>query len=151
MFLAVHIPEISTEAILLSRPELRHRAVAIVDGRPPLSYVVSLNPRAREAGISLGMTKVEAEIFLRGVGVVIARNLLAEQSAYAALLDAACAISPKVEETGRDVVVMDAQGLERLFGSGRQVANELARRVAEQGLEANIALAANADNAEHAA
>jgi protein ImuB len=101
--------------------------------------------------LSIGMTKVEAEILARHAGVVMERDRLAEQSAHAAMLDAVCAVSPKVEETAADVVIADAHGLERLFGTPRQVARELARRVAEQGLEANIALASNADNAEHAA
>ncbi len=151
MFLAVHIPDFLAEAILRARPELRHRALAVVEGTPPLCYVVALNGRAREAGLAVGMTKVEAEILVQRAGVVMMRDPLAEQSAHAAMVDAVCAVSPKVEETAADVVVADAHGLERLFGTPRQVARELSRRVAEQGLEANIALASNADNAEHAA
>jgi protein ImuB len=151
MFLAVHIPDFLAEAILRSRPELRHRALVVVEGTPPLSYVVALNGRAKEAGLAIGMTKVEGEVLVQRVGVVMERDRLAEQSAHAAMVDAVCAVSPKVEDTSPDVVVADADGLERLFGTPRQVARELARRVAEQGLEANIALASNADNAEHAA
>jgi protein ImuB len=151
MFLAVYIPDFLAEAILRARPELRHRALAVVEGVPPLSYVVALNGRGRGAGLSIGMTKVEAEILVRHAGVVMERDQLAEQSAHAAMVDAVCAVSPKVEETAADVVIADAHGLERLFGTPQQVARELARRVAEQGLEANIALASNADNAEHAA
>ena len=151
MFLAVHIPDFLVEAILRARPELRHRAVAVVEGVPPLSYVVGLNGRAREVGLAVGMTKVEAEVLVQRAGVVMERDRLAEQSAHAAMVDAVCAVSPRVEETAADVVVADAHGLERLFGTPRQVARELARRVAEQGLEANVALASNADNAEHAA
>lgn len=151
MFVAVHIPDFMAEAVLRARPELRHRALAVVEGVPPLCYVVALNGRAREAGLAIGMTKVEAEVLIQQQGVVAMRDALAEQSAHAAMVDAVCAVSPKVEETAADVVVADAHGLERLFGTPRQVARELAKRVAEQGLEANIALASNADNAEHAA
>jgi protein ImuB len=151
MFLAVHIPDFLAEAILRTRPELRHRALAVVEGTPPLCYVVALNGRAREAGLAVGMTKVEAEILVQRAGVVMMRDPLAEQSAHAAMVDAICAVSPRVEETAADVVVADANGLERLFGTPRQVARELSRRIAEQGLEANTALASNADNAEHTA
>lgn len=151
MFLAVYIPDFLAEAILRSRPESRHRALAVVEGVPPLSYVVALNGRAREAGLAIGMTKVESEVLVQRAGVVMERDRLAEQSAHAAMVDAVCAVSPKVEETSADVVVADADGLERLFGTPQQVARELARRISEQGLEANIALASNADNAEHAA
>jgi protein ImuB len=151
MFVAVYIPDFMAEAILRARPELRHRALAVVEGVPPLCYVVALNGRAREMGLAIGMTKVEAEVLIQQQGVVAMRDALAEQSAHAAMVDAVCAVSPKVEETAADVVIADANGLERLFGTPRQVARELAKRVAEQGLEANIALASNADNAEHAA
>ncbi len=151
MFAAIYIPDFSTEAILRMRPELRHGALAVVEGIPPLSYVISMNARARELGISVGMPKVQAESFVMGRGVVAERDALAEKSAHAALLDAADAISPKVEDTAQDVAVLDATGLEKLFGTPRQVARELARRVADHGLEANIAMASNADNAEHTA
>jgi protein ImuB len=151
MFVAVYIPDFMAEAILRARPELRHRALAVVEGVPPLCYVVALNGRAREMGLAIGMTKVEAEVLIQQQGVVAMRDALAEQSAHAAMVDAVCAVSPKVEETAADVVIADANGLERLFGTPRQVARELAKRVAEQGLDGNIALASNADNAEHAA
>jgi protein ImuB len=139
------------EAMLRARPELRHRALAVVEGTPPLCYVIALNSRARESGLSIGMTKVEAEVLIQQQGVVMMRDPLAEQSAHAAMVDAVCAVSPKVEETAADVVVADAHALDRLFGTPRQVVRELAKRVADQGLEANVALASNADNAEHAA
>src|SRR3569832_1389909 len=151
MFVAVFIPDFMAEAILRARPELRHRALAVVEGVPPLCFIVALNGRAREEGLAIGMTKVEAEDLIQQQGVVAMRDSLAEQSAHAAMVDAVCAVSPKVEETAPDVVVADAHGLERLFGTPRQVARELARHVAEQGLDANVALASNADNAEHAA
>src|SRR6266704_820503 len=128
MFLAVHIPDFLAEAILRSRPELRHRALVVVEGTPPLSYVVALNGRAKEVGLAIGMTKVEGEVLVQRVGVVMERDRLAEQSAHAAMVDAVCAVSPKVEDTSPDVVVADADGLERLFGTPRQVARELARR-----------------------
>lgn len=74
-----------------------------------------------------------------------------EESAHAALLDAAHAISPKVEDSGPDTVIVDIDGLERLFGTPQQVAQELMRRVTEVGLVGNVAVAANPDAAEHAA
>lgn len=151
MFVAAFIPEFSCEAIVRLRPSLRHGAVAVVEGTPPLSYVIATNARARAAGVSVGMTKLQAETFLAGRGVVAERDPLAEQSAHAALVDAACAISPRVEETASDTVLLDGAGLERLFGSPAQVARELAHKIGGQGLEANLAVASTADNAEHAA
>jgi protein ImuB len=74
-----------------------------------------------------------------------------EESAHAALLDAAHAVSPKVEDSAPDTVILDIAGLERLFGTPQQVAQELVRRVTEVGLVGNVAIAGNPDAAEHAA
>jgi protein ImuB len=55
--------------------------------------------------------------------------------------------SPVVEATAPGVVTLHAAGLERLFGPAQDVAAAMARRAAELGLQANLALAANADAA----
>jgi protein ImuB len=59
--------------------------------------------------------------------------------------------SPFVEQSSPDTVVLDASGLDRLFGPPHDVAAALARRAAETGLRVNIALASNPDAAVHAA
>jgi protein ImuB len=79
------------------------------------------------------------------------RSVAAESSAHAALLDAAHAVSPRVEDSAVDTVALDISGLDRLFGAPQQVAQELVRRVSDVGLVANVAIAANPDAAEHAA
>ena len=56
--------------------------------------------------------------------------------------------SPTVERNrARNTVTLDASGLDRLFGLPQDVAAALARRAAEIGVKANIALAANPDAA----
>ena len=62
--------------------------------------------------------------------------------------------SPTVERTGpsagrpeEGTVTLDASGLDRLFGLPQDVAAALARRAAQVGVKANIALAANPDAA----
>jgi protein ImuB len=73
------------------------------------------------------------------------------------LTDFAYAFSPIVEETKDRTVVIDIDGCELLFGSGYQLANEVARRAkqakASGGLDTtvNVAIAANPDVAIHAA
>lgn len=73
------------------------------------------------------------------------------------LSDFAYQFSPLVEETKSDTVVIDVDGCELLFGSPYQLAKEIVERSrtkkANGGLEAktNVALAANADTAIHAA
>ena len=55
--------------------------------------------------------------------------------------------SPAVEQTAADTVTFDASGLDRLFGFPQDVAASLARRAAEIGVKASIAIAANPDAA----
>jgi len=55
--------------------------------------------------------------------------------------------SPLVEQTAPDTVTLDVSGLERLFGFPQDVAAAIARRAAETGVKAHIALAANPDAA----
>lgn len=55
--------------------------------------------------------------------------------------------SPTVEQTAADTVTLDASGLDRLFGLPQDVAAAMARRAAEAGVKASIALASNPDAA----
>src|SRR5215469_7560636 len=64
-----------------------------------------------------------------------------------ALIDCATTFSPRVEKTSVGTVVFDVEGLERLFGSYPQIAEQVAEQVRAQGVEANIAVAANPDAA----
>jgi protein ImuB len=59
--------------------------------------------------------------------------------------------SPLVERTAPDTVTCDVAGLDRLFGAAQELAAALARRAAETGARASIALAANPDAAISAA
>ena len=145
MFACVFIPDFSVQAIIRFEPELRARPVAVLTGRPPLEKVVVLNERARQAGVEVGATKSQLEAWedleLR------ARSESQETSAHAALLDCAQSFSPEVEDTSPGTVLLNLAGLEPLLGPLPQIVRDLARRVSQMGLEANIAVAANPDAA----
>ncbi len=64
------------------------------------------------------------------------------------LVECARQFSPRVERTNADTVLLDISGLGPLFGEPREIAEALANRV---GIPANIAVAADADAAMHAA
>ena len=274
LFACIFIPDFSVEAVLRAEPILRGQPVAVLEGKPPLCYVVCANEAARHLGVEIGMTKLLAETLQKAnekneergikneepvngksnsfspnrfpqdnerertvsrrphsqgayqsvyghmdprfglyrtrleaeeleanhateptphkqkqtehtvrngtvwshdmsrqssfvaptsprkkdVNAAIAKSLTLrmrasaqEESAQAALLDAAHAVSPRVEESASDTVILDVDGLERLFGTPQQVAQELVRRITEVGLVGNVAIAANPDAAEHAA
>jgi protein ImuB len=80
-----------------------------------------------------------------------------EMPAETSLSDFAYAFSPLVEETKPNIVVIDVDGCELLFGSAYELAREIAERSGgtktRGGLETkvNVALAANPDAAIHAA
>ena len=57
MFACIHIPDFPVEAMVRAEPWLRERAVAVLEGRPPLTRVIALNEKARLLGMEIGMTK----------------------------------------------------------------------------------------------
>lgn len=148
-FACVYIPDFIVQAIQRSEPGLRARAIAIVDGTAPLLIVVAANGEARQAGVQLGMTKSDAEQF-SSIEIRL-RSPAQEAVAHAALLDLGWSFSPRLEDTAADTVVLDLEGLSHLFGSSEKIADSLARRASEFGVEARVAVAPNPDAAIHAA
>jgi protein ImuB len=64
-----------------------------------------------------------------------------------ALLECAGKFSPRVENTDTETVVFDVEGLERLFGGYREIAEKIQGRLRERGVNGNVAIASNADAA----
>ncbi|HUI85509.1 MAG TPA: DNA polymerase Y family protein [Candidatus Binatia bacterium] len=176
MFACIYVPDFPVEAMVRAEPLLRERAVAVLDGKPPLARVIALNEKARLLGMEAGMTKLQAGVFAEAAvptatkqsgqqpgNINIAASPLPRQavlrqrapdqeaSAHAALLDVAHAFTPRVEDTAADTLLLDLAGMERLYGAPARMAGDLASRVAAVGIEANLAVAANPDAAMHAA
>jgi protein ImuB len=145
MYACIFIPDFPVQAIIRFEPELRARPVAVLTGRPPLEKVVALNERARQSGVDIGATKSQLGAWENLV--LRARSESQEASAHAALLDCAQSFSPEVEDASPGTVLLNLAGLELLFGPLPKIARDLARRVSQMGLEANIAVAANPDAA----
>jgi protein ImuB len=142
-FAAIYVPDFLVAAVVRMEPALREKAVAVLEGKPPAMTVAAMNEIAAEAGIEMGMTKLQAAypVELRP------RSPVQESAAHAALLDCAQVFSPRVEDTAADTVVLDVAGLERLFGPPPRLAQDLQQRARELGLETNVAVAANPDAA----
>lgn len=184
MFACIYVPDFPMAAILRAEPLLRDRAVAVLDGKPPLVRVAALNDKARVLGMEIGMTKLQAAIFAApeenavvhaqsGVrkktsqiefssrrtngqakltaAVLRQRSPAQEESSHAALLDIAHAFTPRVEDTHPDRLLLDLDGLERLYGPATTMTRDLASRVSTVGLECNIGMAANPNTAMYAA
>jgi protein ImuB len=167
-FAAIYVPEFMVQAVVRaeSRAEVllgsatcvdanhvdanpRGRAIALIDGQPPLWNVVAANAQAFNAGIFLGMTKANAAQF---TGVELrTRSLGAEKAAHAALRDVGWSVSPRLEETAADLLLLDISGLTALLGSDEKITELLVERAAQCGLRVNVAVAENVLTAEIAA
>ena len=145
MFACIYIPDFPVQALFRVEPELRARPVAVLTGRPPLEKVVALNERARQTGVEVGATRSQLEAWANLA--LRPRSESEEASAHAALLDCAQSFSPEVEDTSPGTALLNLAGLEPLLGPLSKIAHDLARRVSQLGLEANLAVAANPDAA----
>jgi protein ImuB len=149
MFACLYVPNFPVAAALRAEPELEPRAVAILEGKPPLEKIIAVNERAERVGIMPGMTKTQAE--LCSELALRQRSRLQESAAHAALLDCAQSFSPCVEDAACDTALLDLAGMESLLGSLPKIAHALCARAAALGLTANVAVASNPDAAQLAA
>ena len=91
------------------------------------------------------MTKSQAQQF--GEIEVRDRSPTQEKIAHAALLDLGWSVSPRVEDTAADTIVLDLAGLACLFGSEEKIAGQLAEGATRLGFTTQIATASNLDAA----
>jgi protein ImuB len=148
-FASIHVPNFLVQAVVRAEPNLRNRAVALVDGTPPIWNVVATNEAALRSGIELGMAKSQAAQF-RNMEIR-QRSRLQEKSAHAALLDLGASVSPRMEDTALDTIILDIAGLSSLFGSEENIAAQLMRRASGLGLAAHVAVSSNLEAALNAA
>ena len=148
-FASIYVPNFLVQAVMRGERSPRDTAIALIDGTPPVWNVVAMNEAARQTGIEVGMAKSQAAQFL---GVEIRRRSRAQEAAaHGALLDLGWSISPRVEETVADTIVLDLAGLAALLGSEEKIARRIEQLAAGLGLEVHVAMAANLDVAVHAA
>ena len=157
MFACIYVPDFPVEAVIRDEPLLYEQAVAVLDGKPPIVRVTALNEKARSLGMEIGMTKLQAAVFAVNADELSLSNLQnaaailrhrspeQERSAHAAMLDVAHAFTPRVEDTASDMLLLDLEGLERLYGPPLKMARELAIRVSAVGMDVNIANRTDAD------
>ncbi|HTA57084.1 MAG TPA: DNA polymerase Y family protein [Candidatus Baltobacteraceae bacterium] len=148
-FACIYVPNFPVAAALRAEPELRARAVGILEGKPPLETIVAVNEKAGGMGIALGMTKAQAELCAELA--LRPRSALQESAAHAALLDCAQSFSPCVEDAACDTALLDLAGMESLLGSLPKISRAIHSRAGALGLEANVAVASNPDAAVLAA
>jgi protein ImuB len=149
MFAGIFIQNFMVQAVLRQEPGLSSRALALVEGQPPLANVVAVNESAQRLGVAIAMPKTTAAQF---AGIQIReRSPAQEKCAHSALLDLGWSVSPRLEDTAPDTLVVDAAGLRGIFGSDEEIAKALVERGQACGLRLNVSMAANPDTAVLAA
>ena len=147
LYAAIHAEEFPAQALLRLRTDLAVQPIAILDGRPPLQIVCSLNRPARLKGAVAGLTRLEAET-IPGLHL-LARCPETESAAHAVLLECAAHFSPRIESVGEPEAtqtcscVLDITGTERLFGPPHTLAERLRYALAAAGLRVSIAVSNN--------
>src|ERR1700686_3421178 len=144
-FASIYVPNFMVQTIVRVEPDLRDRAVALVDGNPPLWKIVAANEAALRAGIELGMGGSQATQF--DAVEIRQRAQGQEKAAHAALLDVGWSLSPRIEDTAPDTMVLDIAGLASLFESVENIAILRAERASSAGLRPNIAVASSIEAA----
>lgn len=144
-FASIFVPDFLLQAVVRGEPALRERALALIEGNPPLCSVVAVNEKAAQMGIEIGMTKTDAEQF---AGAEIRpRSPAQEKVAHAVLLDIGWSVSPRIEDTAQDAIVLDLAGLASLFGEEKDIGAHLVKRASACGLLVNVAIASNIETA----
>lgn len=149
LYLCLHLRDFAAQAIVRSHPEFRHQSLGVLSGVPPLEFVFGLNQRAREQGLEMGMSRVQAESFPKMT--VLRRDRAQEDTSFAELMHCASRFSPRVqafaspeELSSGATLILDVANSERLLGTTKQVAEALLSELRAMGYEASIAASRNA-------
>jgi protein ImuB len=139
-FACVVVPCFLAAAVERVEPALRERPLIVVTGTAPATRVVDVSAAARVLGVYPSMTEAEA----RARCPELTSRACADEvraAARHALLDAALAVSPRVEDAGPGVVHVDTSGLDRLIGDATAVGRRLVREARAVGFTATVGLA----------
>jgi protein ImuB len=144
-FASIFIPNFVVQAVVRPEPGLRDRPLALLEGTASIRTIIGVNAAAAKAGVRLGMMKSQAQQF--GEIELRERSRMQERIAHAAVLDLGWSVSPRIEDTAADTIVLDIAGLASLLGSDENIMRQLAEGAMHLGLTAQIATATNLDAA----
>lgn len=154
MFAVIHLPDFPLQAALRLEPALWDQPVVVVDATEATPKVAALSQRAAEAGITLGLSPVQAMARCAEIHV---RHRSPEQEARVteAVLQGAQAFSPYVELTGPGIFTLDLRTLAELAGADTDQltrwANRLLAALKRLNLRPRLGLGATPNLARHAA
>src|SRR5438309_132847 len=157
-FACVLVEHFDAAAVERCEPALRERPLAILRARvgdqntgsggvptghsnsapaAKIMTTIEANAAAREQGVRPGMTETEART---RCPMLLTRPWVEEYVASArhALLEAALAVSPRIEDGGAGLVYVDTVGLDRLIGEPAAIARRLVHQVRALGVLAGV-------------
>jgi protein ImuB len=135
------VPDLSLVAALRAESHLATAPLAIVQAGRDLggrALVLAATPAA--SCVAPGMTLAEARSLCPGL-VAQPDSPERVRAAAQAAVEAACAVSPRVEEVAPGLVHLDATGLGSLFGDERGIARALVSSAERVGLCAAVGIA----------
>lgn len=100
------VPLFPLAARIRCEPDLAAEAAVVVEGNGTAARVVAATRKARQAGVTPGLTLPQARALVPGL-VARGRDHEAERAAVEALVETAGLFSPRVEEAGEGVVFLD--------------------------------------------
>lgn len=139
----VHIPSFCASLEQIRKPELVKRPAMVTHVSANVEYVVSASKEARAQGVYEGMSARHAGRYCPD-GVLVPADWEYYGSESNRFLDLLTCYSPLLEPQRPDGAYIDITGSMNLFGSLRQIVNEIHRRVqTEIGVRASIGIATN--------
>lgn len=148
IYACAYAREFPAQSLLRLRPELRCKAVAVMEGESPREFVCSAHELAYRLGVQRGMTRPQMEVLEKIE--VLRRSPAEEDSARNALLECASGFSPRVEELRFDCALAigaDLSGTQKLLGAPEQIVRRLRERAAAIGIHISVAASCNFDAA----
>lgn len=143
-YACLYAKEFPAQSLLRLRPELRNKPYVVMEGKPPVEKICSLTCKARNLGMSRGMTRIEVDTF--SDVTVLERSLKEEATAREVLLECAASFSPRVEDSSDEssfLCALDIAGTTGLFGSPETLARNLLTRANALGITACVAISSN--------
>ncbi|MDO9128985.1 MAG: hypothetical protein Q7U34_03885, partial [Anaerolineales bacterium] len=116
MFAVLYLPDFALQAVLRHEPGVMGDPIALVDPAHSTPRVFLMTSAARQVGIEIGQTAVQAMARCTTVRVRH-RSPRQEAAAIGAVLQVAFAFSPHLELTGPETVTLDLRGLVELQGT----------------------------------
>ena len=142
LYASLYVPDFSVA--VLQRGNRRPDPTAVACGQPPNRFVHAADASVRQCGVRVGMALAAARARYASAGKsqplrVLDRDEREEQRVQGLLLELAQKATPRFEEAGPGLLVLDCKGLSGPYA----VAGELASGAAELGLKANVAVSMN--------